>query len=111
MKRLFLLFVAAQISFSAHAFGDREQGALVGGVIGYILGRGNTPQPVYAPAPHLPPPGYAPPAVHHYHHYSRPPVVYRYNGDYQLPPAKPEGYYIQEDYYDPSCGCNIRIYR
>lgn len=64
-KILTTAILAAAIASPAFAWGDREQGALTGFVIGTIIGQQHqrpaypvyTPPPVYTPAPvYLPPP-------------------------------------------------------
>ena len=50
-SKILVAGLATLISTQALAWGDREQGALLGAVIGYVIGKNNQPEPVYAPAP------------------------------------------------------------
>lgn len=102
------LIVGASSAMADH--GQITAGVLGGLILGGALAQPRQvyvqPQPVYV----QPQPVYVSPPVY-YQPAPRPPVVYRYDGRYQLPPAQPPGYYSQEDYFDPACGCNVRIYR
>ena len=84
----YLVLVLALISNSAFAWGDREQGALTGFVIGAIIGNKHQQpsNPVYLPPP-PPQPIYIPP-----------PVVYTYPPQQQL-------FRQRIDIYIPECNC------
>jgi hypothetical protein len=43
--------IASTLATPAFAIGDKEANILLGGVIGYIIGKNNQPQPIYGPAP------------------------------------------------------------
>jgi hypothetical protein len=50
--------IASTLATPAFAIGDKEANILLGGVIGYIIGKNNQPQPVYGPVPQpMPQPG------------------------------------------------------
>jgi hypothetical protein len=102
MRKLILSVALALslVSTSAFAWGDREQGALLGFVIGSMINQHRVPgyglpvPPVYGAIPggyprHYPAPVYTPPSIYGY-----PGAVYT--------PA-PTHRFVE--LYDPSCGC------
>lgn len=86
-KLIAATLLAATVSTPALAWGDREQAALAGTVIGYVIGQQqNQPRPYVQPAPvYQQPPVYVPG------------VVYR---DYNYRPM-----YKMVDVFIPECNC------
>ena len=86
-KLIAVTLLAATVSTPAFAWGDREQAALAGAVLGYVIGQQqNQPRPHVQPAPvYQQPPVYVPG------------VVYR---DYTYRPM-----YKMVDVFIPECNC------
>lgn len=88
MYKLITLLLAAAASTSAFAWGDREQGALLGATLGYIVGQQNQPRPYTQP-----------PAV-----YQQPPVYVPATPYYTYRPM-----YKAVDVYIPECNCTRTV--
>jgi hypothetical protein len=88
MYKLVAVSLLAVASSSAFAWGDREQGALAGAVIGFIIGQ-NQPRQYVHPAPVYQPPAHVPG------------IVYR---DYTYRPM-----YKAVDIYIPECNCTRTV--
>ena len=81
MRKILIAVVTALVSTAGFAWGDREQGALIGIVVGNAIAN----RQVYQ----------SPPVV-----YTQPQIIYVPAPVYQLPPQ-----YRFVDIYDPYCNC------
>ena len=115
---LIAAFGSFGLAESAHAWGDREQGALIGLVVGSMLNRQHQsyhhgPSHYPIPAPVYQPPVYQPPVVQHI--YSGPVIIDQRDqrARHHMPryqrPQIPQPIYSHQIYFDPSCNCYRQV--